>query len=240
MNVERLHVIARVLREELDGTDTRRQLRELVNGLRSMVQEPNQPAYQQQVSSTRASMADALREAGSNEFPETWQQVLEELGITGLLGRRLSKQIEEVFERNEITPSAAAEELGPLADEVEKFDDALDQLLAGLEFFRIGSEKLEPGDFEIGFLVPRAEVHEELGELGVEFQNLRRVIEPFMELATGNRPPIRVRTIASSEFQVFLESTPLTAYLFTRALKTVLETYDKLLDIRLKHQQWRT
>lgn len=237
MNVERFHVIAIELRDELAATDQVGILRQMVSSLRAMVQEPNQPAHQQQVSSTRTTLAERLAAAKSNEFPETWRQVLDELQIANLLGDQLRDQIESAFARNEITPSAAADELEPLSANLDALQAALTQVLTGFEYFGIGQEELAPGEFEVGFLIPRAAVHDELGELGAEFGKLRRILEPFVELATGNRPPIRVRAIASSDFQVFLDSAPATAYLFTKALKTVLETYEKLLDIRLKHRE---
>lgn len=236
MNAERLHALANELKVELEqGSATL--VQQLANGLQQAVQEPNQPSHQQSVSASRQKLIDMLEDAPSNRFSPAWRQALEELGVEDLVGRGLRTRIESIFARNEITLSAAAEQLAPIAKEIEGLNQALDQVRAGFGFFGVGAEELNPGDFEIGFLVPRRAVGEELEELGKEFGQIKRILGPLLELSTGGRPDVRVRSISSSEFQVFLESAPATALILATALERLISSYEKVMNIRLARQQ---
>jgi hypothetical protein len=239
MNAERLHAIALALREELAETEAAPLLDQLATALRQVVQEPSQPAHQQSVSSLRQRLDAALAAAPSNDFSPAWREAVEELGVADLLGERLHERVSSIFERNEITPSAAADELAEPNQRLQGLTEALDGLIAGFDYLGIGAEELPAGEFEVGFLVPRPAVKEELGSLGREFIELKRILGPFLELTTGTRPDLRVRSIASSEFQVLLESTPATALLLATALERLISSYEKVMNIRLAHKQLR-
>jgi hypothetical protein len=75
-------------------------------------------------------------------------------------------------------------------------------------------------------------VHDGLEALGLEFINLKKILNPFLELSTGTREDVHVRTIASSEFETFLLLVPPAAACFAKALETVLNIYEKVLNIR--------
>jgi hypothetical protein len=107
----------------------------------------------------------------------------------------------------------------------------------GLEFFEIGAEELNAGEFEIGFLIPRSVVRDGLESLGKEFVQLKRLLGPFTELVGEGRPDIRVRSLASSEFQVFLDSTQGVALVVATAIERVLAAYERILTIRQKRKE---
>lgn len=237
MNVERFHAIVIALLEEVQASEYPHLLEQLASGLKSAVQDPNQPDPQQQVSQIRGNLDSILREAPSNDFSPAWRDALKELGVAVLVGNALADRLEDIFSRNEITPSAAAEEIGDIQERVQEFAQALNNASAGLEFFDIGAEELEPGEFEIGFLIPREAVDEDLAELGREFVRIKRIVAPVSELAGEGRPDLHVRSIASSGFEVFLYSAPGVAWAFAKILDTLLSSYQKILDIRQKHRE---
>jgi hypothetical protein len=239
MNAERLHAIALALKAELTETESPSLLQQLVGALRQMVEDPNQPAHQQAVGAVRQQLYGALTGASSNDFSPAWREALDELGVAELLGENLRERIDVVLGRNEITPTAAADELAPLDARLQELNQALDSVLAGFQFFALGAEDLPPGAFEVGFLVPRPAVKEELGALGAEFIDLKRILGPLLELTTGSRPDVHVRSIASSDFQVLLDSAPATALLLATALERLISSYEKVVNIRLAHQQLR-
>jgi hypothetical protein len=237
VNAERLHAIVNSLQAETSATKYPEYLEQLVEGLQEAVEAPKQPGPQEKVSTARKNLATALREAPSNEFSPAWRQALEEMGVADLLGTTLADELDRIFTQNEITPKTARDELTEIQSRVQALGSALEKASLSLEFFRIGSEELSPGEFEIGFLIPRVQVDNGLEHLGSEFTKLRRIIGPFSELAGESRPDVPVRSISSSEFQVFLDSAPVTAVLFTHALGRVLGIYQQILDIRLKHRE---
>jgi hypothetical protein len=237
VNAERLHAIARTLSEELDQFGTPTTLRQLTSSLRQSAQDPGQPAYQNQAAEARSALSTALVDAPSNDFSPAWRDAIHEMGIDRLLGTGLRDEVEAIFAQNELTPVAAADQLDPLADQLEELHRSLSNITSAFDFLNIGAETLGPGEYEIGFLIPRDEVNEDLAALGREFVQLERILKPFLELSTGSRPDVRVRSISSSEFQVFLDSAPAMALMIATAAERIITVYEKVLNIRLAHQK---
>ena len=237
VNAERLHAIVTELQQELAATEEPALIERLIQSVTGLAQQPGQPAPEQQLAEVRRQLNENLASAPSNDYSAAMQRALKELGVADLLGIRLREQIEEIFDRNEITPSAAAEELRPIADRVNGLNNAIEQVRQGFDFFNIGSEELDPGEFEIEFLIPRPAIKNDLGALGDEFNQVKRILGPFLELGTGSRPDIAVRAIASSEFQLLLVGIPGAALMLSKALDYLASAYQKLVSIREAQQK---
>jgi hypothetical protein len=97
-------------------------------------------------------------------------------------------------------------DLDEISQRLRRLVGALSQLKEGLADLGVGADELKPGEFEIGFLIPRAAVSNKLRALGAEFVRLEESLDPFVERATGTRPDLQVRAISSSGFQVLLSS----------------------------------
>jgi hypothetical protein len=232
VNAERLHAIADVLWDEMTSESIVNHVTTLRDSLRASVNEPGNAGYQEQVSQSRRKLDDVLTESPSNGFSPAWRQALDEMGIADLVGNALRDQIEEIFERNAITQATAADELDPIVERITKLYTALEQIRLGLTFLSIGAEDLAPGEAEVGFLIPRAFVKDELEALGEELIRLQRILGPFLELATGTRGPVKVRTIASSDFAAFLASDPTVALMVAGAVERLVAGYKSVLEIK--------
>lgn len=235
MNAERLHVIARAVSEDLETTALEENLQQLVNHLQNQVNQPNQPQHQQQVSETLSKLYQALENAPSNDFPPTWRQALTELGGEGLLGQELRTTIEEIFSRNQITPSVALEEIKELNTKVQNLRGAFEQVITAFEELGIGADDLEPGECELGVLVPRSFVKNKLDELGEELTELNKIFNVFAEVATGSRPGFEIRSLSSSDLTVLLDLAPEIAACLAIAVERIVALYKKLLEIRKLH-----
>ena len=239
MNAERLHAIVNALRDEMTAAETAPLLQQLGDNLQQAVASPDAPGPQQEVANIRTQLNKRLAQAPSNDFSPAWREALDELGVADLLGEGLRERIEEIFTRNEITPSAAVSELDPLVERVQQLQSALENVHKGFSFFGIGADELGPGDIEIGFLIPREAVRDELEDLGKEFIKLQQILGPFLEIAspTGSREGLRVRSISSSAFGAFLQSYPAAALIVATAIERLIASYKNIMDIRVAQQQ---
>lgn len=237
MNVERLHAIAKAVNAEIGQMDLVGKMTALQSALTNQANAPQEPGYQQSVATSRQALADVLADAPSDSYTPTWRQAIEELGFDDLLGAELLERIDEIFNRNQITTSVARDDVTQLAAHLQELVTALQSMLDSLAYFKIGSEELEPGEAEVGVLIPRPAVKEELPKLGEEFEELQKILGPFLELAEGSRPPLKVRTISSSDFTVYVAMAPGAALSVATALDKILDVYKKILDIRASHQQ---
>lgn len=232
MNVERFHSLLISLRDDIERQRIRERFTALVNALTNQSNQPTEPSYQQTVAATRSELRALLQAAEVNEFPPTWVQAIEEMGIGHLLGERLAAEMEQTFAELASTPAAIHEWAQQVSQKQETLWTQITNALAALEYFEVPADTLQPGDFELSLLVPREAVHEHMGELGQEFVNLERIILPFVELATGSRPPLDVKTISSSDFGVILAVGGFAAATIAKAVSEVMDLYLKLLAIK--------
>lgn len=232
MNAERLHVVARTVLEDLRRTKLVATFEELTTALQNQINQPNQAEHQQSVAAQLDELKSALSTSTSNSFSPAWQEILVELDGFDLLGERLLGRVLGVFERNQITPAAALEELQEMLRDLKAFEEDLTRIREAFGRRGIGKEDLEAGEAEIGFLIPRQAVDNELASFGKDLVRLQRTMAPFNELALGSRPGMHIRTISSTEFMVFLDAAMPTAGFLALAVERVVALYKDLLEIR--------
>lgn len=232
VNAERMNAVAQKLSADLQTTDLPGLLHRMSEAMTNMANAPQEASYQATVSALRAELGSALQNSVVNTLSPVESQVLDEWGVSHLLGAALLEQIETAFDGNQFTIQTAQEEINRFVAPLQEFQAQLDQLVSALEGLHIGAEELEPGEFEIDVLLPRAAVRDELGELGKEFGQLERILLPFVELVTGSRPGITVRSVGSSDFTVYLAAAPGVAVCVSKAVDEVLKVYERVLDIR--------
>lgn len=232
MNAERLHAIAHALQADISKSAVLSNLQQLISTLSNQVSQPNQPQYQQQTSQFLVALVEGLRTAAVNQFSPTWQQALQEIGAWQLLGNTLAGRVEEIFARNQITPSVAQQELQVLFNELQAVSSAFDQLLASFRVLKIGKEDLAPGECELGVLVPRAFVENRLDRFAEELEELNRIFGVFAELSTGSRPSFPIKTISSTDLSVFLEVGAVVGACVATAVERIIALYKTLLEVR--------
>jgi len=237
MNAERLHAIATAVLEDFSQCGLPQLLSQLRDQLQNQVNQPQQPSHQQQVSNLRQQLTEKLRDAASNDFSPAWVQNLDEIGLGNLVGSRLLEQIDEIFMRNQITPSVAHQEIAKLAQAVEQSNSALSNLTSALTQLNVGVEELSPGTAELGVLVPRQAVSNRLDRFSAELGRLNQTFGTFAELSTGSRPGFALRTISSSDLTVFLNLHPEIAACTSIVVERIIALYKKLLEIRLLRKQ---
>lgn len=237
MNAERLHVVAQALRSDLQSTNAEATLQALVQALQNQINQPQQPQFQQQVSKNLTTLLEALSGAPSNEFSPAWRQMVDEMGGADLFGNALKDRLEGIFERNQITPSVALQETQEVHKQVHQFRQALDQLIAAFDHFAIGAEKLEPGQCELGVLVPRAFVGNRLDKFGKELRELNQIFATFAELVTKGRPGLEIRSISSTDLSIFVDLAPEIGACVAIAVERLVTLYKQLLEIRKLRQE---
>lgn len=237
MNAERLHSLVLSVQEDLKDTQVNETLGALRDSLESQVNQPQQAQHQQEVARHLQELRTALAGSITNEYSPTWVQALQGLNIYDLTGERLANRLDEIFSRNQITPSVALDEVSQVFDALQGLRTNVLSLRDGLAGLGIGAEELSPGLAELGFLVPRKAVKNDLRDFGRELQQLDRTLGVFAEVATGTREGFQVRSIASSDLSVFLDALPKVAACAAVAIERVVALYKKLLEIRRLRQE---
>jgi hypothetical protein len=232
MNTERLHAIATALHKEMTTSQTVAIIEGLCNSLQQVLQQNNHPSYQEQLAASLKKVYSSLSACPSDSFSPAWKQLLSEMGGTPFFGLSLKAAVEEIFQRNQITPAVALTELQQLSKRLNAFQQALDQILSAFKQFRIGNEKLEPGECEIGMLIPREAVDNSLNGFAQELKELIFVLNTFSEVATGKPDELSIKTISSSDLTVYLNAHAPFAACLAVAIERIVALYKQLLEIK--------
>jgi hypothetical protein len=235
MNVERVHFVARAVADELASYDLVGLVGRLRKGLQALANNPADAGAQQEISAARTQLA-TLADAPSNGWPPTDRQILDGLGISDILGEALLQRVEDILARNDMTPSVAVNEIAPIHDRLTELAQHLSELLASFEFFGVSRDDLVDV-YEVGVAIPRGAVNNRLRNLGKEFVELQQILGPFEEVAGEGRPDFAVRSIASSDFSVFLLASPEVALVIAQTVKVIVETYERIIDIKRKRAE---
>ncbi len=232
MNTTKLHIIAKDLQAELGRVNTVSLVQQIISALQSQINQPQQPTHQQQLSSHLSTLYQRLEESPVDEYSPAWRDAMSELGIADDFGLTLERRIKDIIEKNQITPQSALDELQKIHTDISGTKENLDGLIDGLEYFDVGEDELSKDECEVGIIVPRSFVNNNLKKFGSELVVLEKTLLVFSELATGNREPLRVRQISSSELSIFLEYIPQIGACIAIAVERIVALYKQLLEIK--------
>ena len=141
MNVERLHRVAQLILDELAENDTRGTILRLRIGLETVALNPTDTQAQQALSEARTRLQRTLSTVPSNDWPPSDREILDEIGISNVIGQTLLDRIEATLAQNQMTPSIALEEIDPIRERLDEGVRHLSSLMKDLEFFGIGRKQ---------------------------------------------------------------------------------------------------
>lgn len=236
MNAERLHALLIVLSNEMNERAYVAKMQGLTTALQRMVAQSN-AATQQALVQSRSALYSALTGSRTDAFSPAWRQMLDEIGADGLVGESLKNAVESILVNNQITLALAAQEVQHHQQKLEAFKNAIDQGLSAFRRFMIGDETLTPGACEIGILIPRDAVGNQLREFTEELRAWSVILSTISEVVSGKSDKLELRTISSSELLVFLQAAAPFAACFAVCVERVVALYKQLLEIRkLRHE----
>lgn len=100
------------------------------------------------------------------------------------------------------------------------------------EKFDIHEDIVGADKCELSIVIPRDRVENNLSNLGRELVEFEKNLSVFSEIATGAREPIQVRSIASSDFSIFLDSIPAIGALIAVTVERIIALYKQSLEIK--------
>jgi ribosomal protein S7 len=234
--VERLYEILGLLREEYRELKLQSLMDRLMAAMDASINSPSPESFKQ-LSDIRSEVSEALDKSRFNSVPTTLMLELEEISVWEWTGSRIKADIEEIFSRNAITLTTARDELSHIVDTLKEDIKNTSSLYDSLEYFRFEKEGLSPGEFELGVVIPRSAVDNEINLLGSEFIKINKILGVFAEIYAGSRDNFKIRSLSTSDPTVFLESTPAVAAAIAVAIERAVALYGQVLAIRKSHQE---
>jgi hypothetical protein len=232
MNVERFHAIVVAVLKDVQQYNYPKRLRQIADMLQKRVSEPQDAANATNADATITELREKLPNLQSNNFPPSWKELMYEHGFELMLGNELLAEIESILLQKEITPTIAAKKLSEIATEVAEDQKHFQAIAEGFKRFKFGVDDPEPGQAEMGVLIPRPAVHNGLYEFGREVTDIAKIVRVFQEINTGTREDPKIQSISSSDLSIFFLLDPGTALHILKTISQLIETYKEITKIK--------
>jgi hypothetical protein len=233
MNSEKLYTLCDDLQKDFTQTKIIESMSNLEAALQNVVNSPGDSNSQITLSTRQQALYASIDKSIVKDFSPAWVQMLNIIGGTEILGTKLREKIDLIFMRNQITPATALKEIKFLQEELTKFKNGITSVVNGFVALKLESDELGENETEIGFLIPREYVKNDLAELGDEIKEITFILNNLTEFVTGKKETFNIKTISSSDFFISISAeTVLWILAFAKAVEWILDQYKKLLEIK--------
>jgi hypothetical protein len=232
MNVERMHLVLKATAAAIKRGGLLKTVDALKNALQNQVSDPGNAPHQQKVGESLSQLRESLSKLETQNFPTAWKEMLDELELWYFDGEHFRDVVDDIFSRNQITPTLALKEISDIHSNLVADITAVSQTLDAFKRFGISEETLKVGEAEIGILIPRESVNDELPQFTRELQDTTKIIKVFEELTTGHRRDPKIRAISSSDLSVLLDIWPVSGAALAAAIERIAAFYKQVLEIK--------
>jgi tetratricopeptide (TPR) repeat protein len=238
MNAGRLYAVLQLVKQDYEKNETLGRLQATIDALSTSiaaVSESNAVAFRDALTELYA----ALDQSPLNSATPSQVEILKEIGAVDKVGSGLRSEIENTLDSNTVTPAKGLAELQRIGQVLSNFGGLVEQIVNGFEELKIAYEDLEPGESEIGVLIPWPVVHTNLEGLQKSLHDYDRALKTFGELAENNPESPIIRSVGSSALQLFIQSTPAIALCIATAIERLCALYKQILEIKILRKKVR-
>ncbi len=236
MNAEKLHQTVNLVEEDINRTKIVTYLQSIVSMLNNLSNSPNQ-SHQQTLASSLASFLDGINNSDFDQFSASTRKIINDICPNLVLGSKLGDKVKGIIEKNQITFQVAVNEINPLFNEINQFLANSKALRTCLNVFNIVKEELEPGECEIGFIVPREEIKSDFHVYQKELQEFEFILNNYNEYVIGKKQKIELKAISSTDPMIYVGVVVTVGAAIAKTIDWIIDSYKKILEIRLLREQ---
>jgi hypothetical protein len=231
MNAARLKELCDLIVATESSFNVQSVLQQLVNDVNQITANPGHPQFQTSFSQNLSRLRDVWTQMAAT-FSPAQVKLLDEIKARQHFVDDVPALIETIIGENSITPAVVRDKVDQIRQSREQYLNTIRELRDRLASIGIEAYSLEPGEAEIGLLIPRDLFKNELGGLVQELRALNRIIRAFSELAVGHTEKIEVKQISTSDPVFILGIGAPTIALLARTVKWALDTWQQVEEIR--------
>jgi hypothetical protein len=231
MNASRLREIVDLLLSREGESEIQVRLQELHTALADLVSQPQNTTHQTNFAQALSRLGVAATAVRAT-FEPAQIPLLEEIGADKYFLHDFAAEIAGWIQENPLSPAVARDKLTEFVNQRAQYLARITQLRDNLETLNIRASTLQPGDAEIGFLLPRTLFNNRLDPLIKELRDVNRIIRAFSEAALGRPEEVELREISTSDPLFFFHLDPLTIAKLGVAVAWALKTWKQVEEIR--------
>ena len=127
----------------------------------------------------------------------------------------------------------ALEEIKAINTNFNNLRNSIKKALEAFVGLNIGEEKLDEGQCELGYTIPRSYVDNKLVGLEDEIHELNFILGNISEAVTGKKQEYEVKTISSSDYLLYIIIGLQVADILAKATERILSIYKQVLEIKV-------
>lgn len=231
MHVGRLHAALERIKKEYEDKKILELLSQLQAGLQQSVSQPT-PDTAKAFKTQYSKVLKVLSQSDVNTVTSTQRMIFDDIGASQNIGNGLLSRIKKLISSNQIVPANALSELNEVIQGLTTYLGSITNIINEFETLEIEYEELEPGEFEGGISIPRDVIEPSLEDLAKEFSSIDTFVKTIKEIVGDEPTSVGVKTITSTEWQIFIEYTPEAAACAALAIERIVALYKNHLEIR--------
>lgn len=205
-------------------------LNALVTAFTQSIQAPSTETAEAFVSAHTA--LDAATKAGlCATLAPSRLAILSQLGASDLCGIGLSRAIDRTLSHY-TTPAQAASDLQQLRARLKAFYQTVATLRDSLDALHVEAEQPPTDAAEVEVRLPFEIFKGSLEGFSKESKRLDRALSDLVEVVTGSRPPLRIRSFGSGSVEIFLVIDPKTGAEIVTLVTAILTLISTVLQTR--------
>ncbi len=232
MNVERLLSVLDSLLEWTGRTGLEAKVNDIAAALQQVVNEPGNAAHAQNLAQKLTALTTVAPDDSLDDYPVITREIILEFGLDNLVAQVIEKQIRTLIQANAATPSTALPRLTEIRDEIVSDLKALRQIKSGLERFNVKQDGVDQDKAAVSFVIPRGEGNVPSEQLIADLKDFEFVENAFERIVTGRQTGARIKSLASSDFSVTLDSPMAVGLAVAIAIKYLIARYQEILNLR--------
>lgn len=231
MNTSRLRELVDLLLDREKQQAIQQILNELNQALSQLISQPQNANFQTQFAQT-VDKLNAATQALRASFEPAQIPLLQEIGADKYFIYDFAEDLANSIRANPLTPAVTQQKLSEFLTQRQSYLDLITRLHDSLEALSIRKSTLQPGDAEIGFLLPRSLFNNRLDPLIKELRDILRIIRAFSEVTLGVIEEVEVRDISTTDPMFFLHFNPTVIAAIGGAVAWALNTWRQVEEIR--------
>lgn len=161
------------------------------------------------------------------------QQIINQLGISELIGNELFKGISNIISNNNFDIQKTRNDLKVFSKELNEKIDHIYNINDSFRDLDVEIEYTQQNEAEIGFFLPREFIGDKLSDLSKEFNKLNLLTKAIVEITSdGDSYEPTIRTISSSWWEIFINATPDQIAIWTLAIERIINLFKTNLEIK--------
>ena len=236
MNAARLLQFVESLLSAEKKLSIQQKFNDLLSAMNNLAGQPQQAQFQTDVAAKIGELETVLSNL-SNDLSPAELALVEEIGGVNYFTTAASGSVRDLIAKNAMTPAVVQQGIQTLTSQRQDYLNTLQKIRDGMKSVGILPLTLEPGEAEIGFLIPRPLFENNLDGLWRELKVIDRILSIFSESVTGTAEAAVVRQISSSDPTFFFGLGVATLVVIGKTITWLLDTYKKGLEIKDLHHR---